>query len=297
MLDSAFYFPQYYTAINNVVTSNLGSNDVFHNGGATQQIQQLWSARATDWGNAPAKGGIGVPPADIPVNFLDNHDVGRFLFYQNFGIDLADLGAGILTQAQFDAVRAAKLKNAYVFMFTEQGVPCVYYGDEQGFQGGNDPTNREDLLALQLRHDRDHRPDHRRRLRQLRRVDPEAHRPAQEVPRPHPRRPERGVVHHRHRLRGGRGHLRLRALRRRRGQRVRAGRAQHQPRSRELAPPASGNTMKVTAVPGTMLVDVLADEPVTYSVAADGTLAIEVQPLAAAVLVPAEPGRRQLTRP
>ncbi len=65
----------------------------------------------------------------------------------------------MLTQAQFDAVRAAKLKNAYVFMFTEQGIPCVYYGDEQGFQGGNDPTNREDLWPSQLRQShRDHGP-------------------------------------------------------------------------------------------------------------------------------------------
>ena len=34
----------------------------------------------TTWGTAPATGGIGVAPSDIPVNFLDNHDVPRFLY-------------------------------------------------------------------------------------------------------------------------------------------------------------------------------------------------------------------------
>ena len=39
----------------------------------------------------------------------------------------------------------AALKNALLFLFTEDGIPCLYYGTEQGFSGGNDPANREDL--------------------------------------------------------------------------------------------------------------------------------------------------------
>ncbi|MCC6897623.1 MAG: alpha-amylase, partial [Polyangiaceae bacterium] len=39
----------------------------------------------------------------------------------------------------------AALNNALLFLFTEDGIPCVYYGTEQGFAGGNDPANREDL--------------------------------------------------------------------------------------------------------------------------------------------------------
>ena len=30
-------------------------------------------------------------------------------------------------------------------MLTQDGIPCIYYGTEQQFEGGNDPNNREDL--------------------------------------------------------------------------------------------------------------------------------------------------------
>ena len=114
-LDSVFYFPQYYTAI----------EDVFINGLDTQQIEDLWNLRPMDDGTTPQPGGIGIAPTDVLVNFLDNHDVPRFLF------------SNPSTQA---------LRNAFTFIFTEQGIPCVYYGDEQDFHGGNDPANREDFL-------------------------------------------------------------------------------------------------------------------------------------------------------
>jgi alpha-amylase len=116
-VDSAFYFPQYYAAI----------RDVFQNGAATSQIETLWNQRLQPGGNygqAPQPDGIGVPPFKALVNFLDNHDVGRFLFFRN---------------------DPAALDNALFFIFTEDGIPCVYYGTEQGFSGGNDPANREDL--------------------------------------------------------------------------------------------------------------------------------------------------------
>ncbi len=113
-LDSVFYFPQYYTAI----------QDVFINGLDTQRIQDLWNLRPMDYGTKPQAGGVGIPPTDVLVNFLDNHDVPRFLF------------SGRPVQA---------LHNAFTFMITEQGIPCVYYGDEQEFKGGNDPANREDF--------------------------------------------------------------------------------------------------------------------------------------------------------
>lgn len=116
-VDSVFYFPQYYTAI----------RDVFQQAAATKQIETLWNQRLGangNYGTVPQPGGIGVPPNKALVNFLDNHDVGRFLFFKN------DKQA---------------LHNALLFLFTEDGIPCVYYGTEQGFSGGNDPANREDL--------------------------------------------------------------------------------------------------------------------------------------------------------
>ena len=121
-LDSAFYFPQYYTAV----------RDVFQWGQSTDRIENLWTARATNWGEEPHDLGVGVAPVDLPVNFLDNHDVPRFLW------GVAEHPAD---------VQRALLHNALVFLFTVPGVPCLYYGTEQDFDGGNDPANREDLWA------------------------------------------------------------------------------------------------------------------------------------------------------
>jgi len=112
-LDSVFYFPQYFTAI----------RDVFQLGQSTDRIEDLWALRPQNWGTAAAELGTGVAPSDMPVNFLDNHDVPRFLF----------------------GGTPAGLHNALTFVFMTQGIPCLYYGTEQDFDGGNDPSNREDL--------------------------------------------------------------------------------------------------------------------------------------------------------
>src|SRR5690242_8176439 len=37
------------------------------------------------------------------------------------------------------------LKNALAFVILSRGIPILYYGTEQGFAGGADPANREDL--------------------------------------------------------------------------------------------------------------------------------------------------------
>jgi alpha-amylase len=119
-LDSAFYFPQYFQAI----------RDVFQQGQSTDRIQALWQQRATNWGTVAPVAGIDVAPADIPVNFLDNHDVPRFLY-----------GVRELPIEQ----QRMLLHNALLFLYTVPGIPCLYYGTEQEFAGGNDPANREDL--------------------------------------------------------------------------------------------------------------------------------------------------------
>ena len=56
--------------------------------------------------------------------FVDNHDNARFL--NNDG-------------------RHNRFKSALVFSFFFRGISIVYYGSEQGFGGGNDPNNREQL--------------------------------------------------------------------------------------------------------------------------------------------------------
>ena len=56
--------------------------------------------------------------------FVDNHDNARFLYGNGFN-------QGLL--------------NALIFSLFVDGIPIVYYGDEQAFGGGNDPANREQL--------------------------------------------------------------------------------------------------------------------------------------------------------
>lgn len=119
-IDSVFYFSQHFTAI----------RDVFTAAQSTDRIATLWANRATTWGTEPNELGIGVSPAQMPINFIDNHDVARFMF------NLRD---------RDQDTRLALLHNAILFINSVQGVPCLYYGTEQAFEGGNDPANRERL--------------------------------------------------------------------------------------------------------------------------------------------------------
>ncbi|KXN88042.1 Alpha-amylase 1 [Leucoagaricus sp. SymC.cos] len=57
-------------------------------------------------------------------SFLENHDQPRF---QNITTD------------------QALVRNAVAWTFAQDGIPIVYYGQEQGFQGAQDPLNREAL--------------------------------------------------------------------------------------------------------------------------------------------------------
>lgn len=56
--------------------------------------------------------------------FLDNHDNKRWLNVKN---------------------DRTLLKNALAYVILARGIPILYYGTEQGYAGGDDPANREDL--------------------------------------------------------------------------------------------------------------------------------------------------------
>ncbi|EMD93788.1 carbohydrate-binding module family 20 protein [Bipolaris maydis ATCC 48331] len=56
--------------------------------------------------------------------FLDNHDNKRWLNVKN---------------------DQTLLKNALAYVILARGIPILYYGTEQGYAGGDDPANREDL--------------------------------------------------------------------------------------------------------------------------------------------------------
>lgn len=242
-LDSVFYFPQHFQAI----------RDVFQNAQATQGIADLWGQRPTNYGTEPAKDGIGVSPQKALVNFLDNHDVARFLFS----------GKG----------RDA-LQNAILFLFTEDGLPCVYYGTEQEFAGGNDPANREDLWVSGYDTSG---PTFQwiKRLADLRKKYSALRRGDQKVVWSSDRtgdEPDAGIFAF-ERTGGDAG----------------ASYALVVINSNQVHPSSPafmGAPMKVSAAPGAVLVDVLDPGGATYSVAADGGLAITVPPQKGALLIP-----------
>jgi glycosidase len=112
-VDSVFYFSQKYRVFDNV----------FKRGAATSEIRRLHEERVKLYNRTPQPDGAGAAPAELLINFLDNHDVARFLH---------------------DGTEQA-LRSALVYLLTSVGVPCIYYGTEQLFDGGNDPSNREVL--------------------------------------------------------------------------------------------------------------------------------------------------------
>jgi alpha-amylase len=113
-VDSVFYFPQKFSVI----------DSVFKYGGPTSGIEAQFQRKQTQYSATPNTGGITVGAQQALVNFLDNHDVPRFLF---------------------DKPSVPALQNALSYLMTEDGIPCIYYGTEQEFSGGNDPDNRERL--------------------------------------------------------------------------------------------------------------------------------------------------------
>lgn len=78
--------------------------------------------------------------ADLLMNFLGNHDMGRSGFFIYDG--LGDIG-------EPEALKRSQLSHA--LMYFSRGIPVIYYGDEQGFTGdGGDVDAREDMFASQV---------------------------------------------------------------------------------------------------------------------------------------------------
>lgn len=69
---------------------------------------------------------------DRLVTFLDNHDKVRFM---SSGVANNNMG---------------RLANALSFLYSSRGIPCVYQGTEQAFNGGTSPNNREDVFDGQF---------------------------------------------------------------------------------------------------------------------------------------------------
>lgn len=148
-MDSVFYFSQKFQVF----------RDVFQCEGSTSQVESLYTQRAMNYGTTAQENGAGAPPTQLLVNFFDNHDVPRFLA----GIldeDPMSCPPGRVRDENDSERMRKKMHIALAFLYTEDGIPCVYYGTEQDFNGANDPSNREVLWerASDYRTDLDGRP-------------------------------------------------------------------------------------------------------------------------------------------
>ena len=106
--NSLLDFPLYY-AIDRVICSGASTRRI------TERFQKL------------AEPTYGPHSLNKLVTFIDNHDQPRFLATNKANGD------------------TNKLTQALVLLYTLQGIPCLYYGTEQAFNGRGDPYNREDM--------------------------------------------------------------------------------------------------------------------------------------------------------
>ncbi len=108
--DSAVDYPLYWI-ISSVFAAATGS---------TAQIEYHYNDVTDDYD----------PAAQMQlVTFLDNHDNARFLSTSESNNNTNALAV------------------ALAFLYTARGIPCLYYGTEQGFYGTTDPNDREDMFA------------------------------------------------------------------------------------------------------------------------------------------------------
>lgn len=83
------------------------------------------------------------------MNFLGTHDTERILTV------LADVGTKEMTNRELASFRLTskqrrlakdRLKLAWTLLCAFPGMPCIYYGDEVGMEGGRDPFNRRPYI-------------------------------------------------------------------------------------------------------------------------------------------------------
>lgn len=105
-LNSMLYYPMYYSM-----------QDVFIWGQPTSRLTDRYD-QLTQY-DPTVRGTL--------VQFLDNHDNGRFLEFGKANQD------------------STKLRPCIDWLLTSQEIPCLYYGTEHLFDGGGDPWCREDM--------------------------------------------------------------------------------------------------------------------------------------------------------
>ena len=108
-----------------------------------------YSDRPKNQGPTDAQGQP-LSSSQLLINFLDNHDVPRFLYSATPSISSDDSEE---VRAAKKALGQQKLRNALAYLLTIDGIPCIYYGTEQNLSGGPDPSNREDMWRTGFQQD------------------------------------------------------------------------------------------------------------------------------------------------
>ena len=262
-LDSAFYFPQHYQ----------GFRDVMLDAQSTDRIAGLWANKTINYGTTAPALSAGIAPHKVLVNFIDNHDVARLLYWASQ--NKLDKSPGR---------QRALLHNALLLLMTAEGIPCLYYGTEQEFRGGNDPSNREDMWRPLPYLGQDTTPPaydttgpsflYTRKLISLRATYPALRRGDARVvySTAHTAdEPDAGILAF-ERTGGDTNTYALVVL--------------NTNQVHGSTTKFEGTTMKVSAPVGAVLVDVLNGKNAAYTVAADGTLDLTLAPVTGLLLVP-----------
>ena len=157
---------------------------------------------------------------------------------------------------------------------TEDGIPCMYYGTEQNFDGGNDPANREVFWTANF-DETNATFQHFSELAKIRKTYPAL------------RRGDLSVVYSTSHI-AQEDDAGIFAYERKGGDPANAAYALIVLNTNDFksSTTADTNAMMTTAPPNTVLVDVLDPQQTQYTVAADGTLRMQVPAQSASILIP-----------